>query len=158
MIVSLSEIEEICKELRAKGNKIVFTNGCFDIVHSGHINYLNKAKALGDTLIVGLNSDRSVQRLKGEKRPILPEGDRAIILDALKPVDYVVIFDEDTPYKLIQIVQPDFLVKGGDYQAKEVVGYDIVTKNGGEVVIFPYLEGKSTSLIINKIIDLYRNK
>jgi len=158
MIVSLSEIGKICEELRNRGNKIVFTNGCFDIIHCGHIDYLSKAKSIGNALIVGLNSDRSVRNLKGEQRPILPEGDRAIILDALKPVDYVVIFDEDTPYRLIQIVQPDFLVKGGDYQAEEVVGYDIVTKHGGKVVILPYLEGKSTSLIINKIIGLYCNK
>lgn len=158
MIITFDEIEQVCKQLRNEGKKIVFTNGCFDIIHSGHIDYLSKAKNLGNILIVGLNSDSSVRRLKGERRPILSEGDRAIILDALKPVDYVVIFDEDTPYKLIQIVQPNFLVKGGDYRAEEVVGYDIVTKSGGKVVIFPYLEGKSTSLIINKIIDLYCNK
>lgn len=158
MIIAFDEIKQVCEQLRNKGNKIVFTNGCFDIIHSGHIDYLSKAKSLGDILIVGLNSDRSVRNLKGEQRPILPEGDRAIILDALKPVDYVVVFDEDTPYRLIQIVQPDFLVKGGDYRAEEVVGYDIVTQKGGKVVIFPYLEGKSTSLIINKIIGLYCNK
>lgn len=111
MIVTFDEIEQICKQLRNKGNKIVFTNGCFDIIHSGHIDYLSKAKSLGNILIVGLNSDRSVRNLKGKQRPILPEGDRATILDALKPVDYVVIFDEDTPYRLIQIVQPDFLSK-----------------------------------------------
>lgn len=158
MIIPFEEIEKVCIELRTKRNKIVFTNGCFDIIHSGHIDYLSKAKGLGNILIVGLNSDRSVRRLKGERRPILPEGDRATILDALKPVDYVVIFDEDTPYRLIQMVRPDFLVKGGDYRAEEVVGYDIVTKNGGSVVIFPYLTGKSTTSIINKIIALNCNE
>ncbi len=154
MIVPFVGIEKICNELRAEQKKIVFTNGCFDILHSGHIDYLNKAKNLGDVLIVGLNSDDSVRRLKGERRPILSQDDRATILDALKPVDYVVIFDEDTPFELIKKVRPDFLVKGGDYRAEEVVGYDIVSSDGGSVVIFPYLAGKSTTTIINRIIDL----
>lgn len=151
MIVDFNEIEKICNSLREQNKKIVFTNGCFDILHRGHIEYLTKAKEFGDVLIVGLNSDTSVQRLKGKDRPINPESDRARILDALKPVDYVVIFEEDTPLRLIQMVKPDVLVKGGDYKVEEIVGSEFVMSYGGKVEIIPFVEGKSTTKIIQKI-------
>ncbi len=151
MIIARTDLKEKCSELKSKAKKIVFTNGCFDIIHSGHIYYLNEAKKLGDVLIIGLNSDSSVKRLKGSERPINNESDRALILDSLKFVDYVTIFDEDTPYNLIDLIKPDILVKGGDYIADEVVGADIVRENGGQVVIIPYVQGKSTTGIIEKI-------
>ena len=151
MIVDFNEIEKICNSLREQNKKIVFTNGCFDILHRGHIEYLTKAKEFGDVLIVGLNSDTSVKRLKGKDRPINSESDRARILDALKPVDYVVIFEEDTPLRLIQMVKPDVLVKGGDYKFEEIVGSEFVMSYGGKVEIIPFVEGKSTTKIIQKI-------
>jgi D-beta-D-heptose 7-phosphate kinase/D-beta-D-heptose 1-phosphate adenosyltransferase len=151
MIVDFNEIEKICNSLREQNKKIIFTNGCFDILHRGHIEYLTKAKEFGDVLIVGLNSDTSVQRLKGKDRPINSESDRARILDALKPVDYVVIFEEDTPLRLIQTVKPDVLVKGGDYKVEEIVGSEFVVSYGGKVEIIPFVEGKSTTKIIQKI-------
>lgn len=131
--------------------KIVFTNGCFDILHVGHVRYLQEAAKLGDKLVVGLNSDDSVRRLKGEERPVNKQLDRAEVLCSLGFVDYVVIFEEDTPYELIKEIQPDVLVKGGDYTADEVVGKDIVENRGGQLVLIPFVEGKSTSKIIEKI-------
>lgn len=131
--------------------KIVFTNGCFDILHVGHIRYLKQASELGDLLVVGLNSDESVKRLKGFDRPVNSEKDRAEMLSALGFVDYVVVFEEDTPYNLIKAIQPDVLVKGGDYKPEDVVGRDIVESRGGKVQILPFVEGKSTTSIINKI-------
>lgn len=134
-----------------QGKKIVFTNGCFDILHIGHKRYLQKAATLGDLLIVGVNSDDSVRRLKGPERPINPEQDRAEMLSALGFVDYVVVFDEDTPYELIKKIQPDVLVKGGDYKPEEVVGRDIVEARGGQLELISFVEGKSTTNIINKM-------
>ena len=131
--------------------KIVFTNGCFDILHVGHKRYLQQAAALGDILVIGVNSDDSVRRLKGPDRPVNSEQDRAEILSALGFVDYVVIFDEDTPYELIKQIQPDVLVKGGDYKPEEVVGRDIVEARGGRLELIQFVEGKSTTNIINKI-------
>ena len=131
--------------------KIVFTNGCFDILHVGHKRYLQNAATLGDILVVGVNSDASVRRLKGPSRPVNNERDRAEMLSALGFVDYVTIFDEDTPYELIKKIQPDVLVKGGDYKPEDVVGKDIVEARGGRLELIPYVEGKSTSNIINKI-------
>ena len=131
--------------------KIVFTNGCFDILHVGHVRYLKQASELGDILVVGLNNDDSVKRLKGVDRPVNSEKDRAELLTALGFVDYVVVFDEDTPYNLIKAIQPDVLVKGGDYKPEDVVGKDIVESRGGIVQILPFVEGKSTTGIINKI-------
>jgi len=151
MIVDFNEIEQICNSLRKQNKKIVFTNGCFDILHRGHIEYLSKTKEFGDVLIVGLNSDESVQRLKGMDRPINSQEDRASILDALKPVDYVVIFEEDTPLRLIQVIKPDVLVKGGDYRIDEIVGSEFVISYGGDVRVIPFVEGKSTTKIIQKI-------
>ncbi|WP_456323361.1 D-glycero-beta-D-manno-heptose-7-phosphate kinase [Hydrogenimonas sp.] len=137
------------ERLKNEGKRIVFTNGCFDILHLGHVKYLEKAKSFGDALIVGVNSDASVRRLKGESRPVNPEYDRAYLLAALDAVDFVTIFDEDTPYDLIKIVEPDVLAKGGDYEGKEVVGSDIAK----EVRLVDFVDGKSTTKIIEKIND-----
>ena len=134
-----------------QGKKIVFTNGCFDILHLGHIDYLSKAKDLGDLLVIGLNTDASVGRLKGENRPIQDEVSRAMVLASLGFVDAVVFFGEDTPYNLIKTTQPDILVKGADYKPEDIVGYDIITKKGGEVVTISFLPGYSTSAIESKI-------
>ena len=133
-----------------KGKKIVFTNGCFDILHLGHVQYLAQAKELGDLLVIGLNSDLSVKRLKGETRPVNPEHARALVLAALQFVDFVILFEEDTPFELIQQIIPDVLVKGGDYNKDQIVGADIVTSNGGEVVVLDFVDGFSTTQIINQ--------
>lgn len=146
-IKSREQIEKIAKRLKEQNKKVVFTNGCFDILHKGHVSYLNIAKSFGDVLILGLNSDASVKRLKGEDRPINCEDDRAYILSALECVDYVVIFDEDTPYELISKVYPDVLVKGADYEGKEVVGSDIAL----ETKLVEFVDGKSTTSTIKKI-------
>lgn len=132
-------------------HKIVFTNGCFDLLHLGHIDYLAKAAGEGTLMIVGMNSDESVQRIKGDFRPIKDEKSRAITLAALGFVGAVVIFEEDTPEKLIKLVQPDVLVKGKDYEVKDIVGADIVEKKGGQIVTMDFVEGYSTSAIIDKI-------
>ncbi len=133
-----------------KKRNIVFTNGCFDILHIGHIKYLEKAKSFGDILIVGLNSDESIRRLKGNNRPINTQNDRAYILASLEVIDYLVIFDEDTPINLINLIQPDILTKGGDYEGKELVGQDIAK----EIKLISFIEGKSTTKVIQKIKDL----
>jgi len=146
-IKSREALEISVKRLKEEGKTIVFTNGCFDILHLGHVKYLEKAKSFGDVLIVGVNSDASVQRLKGPERPVNPEFDRAYLLAALDSVDFVTIFDEDTPYELIKIVQPDVLVKGGDYEGKEVVGSDIAK----EVKLVDFVEGRSTTATIEKM-------
>ena len=146
-IKNFSEIDQLSDELKAKNRKIVFTNGCFDILHLGHIKYLETAKSLGDILILGLNSDRSVCALKGEGRPINSQIDRAYILAALEAVDYVVIFDEDTPYNLIKLIKPNILVKGSDYKGKKVIGEDIAE----ELILVEFIEGKSSSKTIEKI-------
>ncbi|MCX7877595.1 MAG: D-glycero-beta-D-manno-heptose 1-phosphate adenylyltransferase [Ignavibacteria bacterium] len=142
-------------DLVATGKKIVFTNGVFDLVHRGHVEYLNEAKALGDVLIVGLNSDESVKNIKGEKRPIINEENRAILLVNLKPVDYVIIFSEDTPEKLIKKVKPDVLVKGGDWQKSDIVGSKFVESYGGKVITIKFRENNSSSLIVEEIIKRY---
>jgi len=149
-IKSFKEIETIVTQIRNRGKKIVFTNGCFDILHAGHVKYLEEAKTYGDVLILGLNSDFSVKRLKGKTRPVNSQNDRAYILSALNAVDFVVIFDQDTPYELIKKIQPDILIKGGDYKDKKVIGSDIA----GKVKLVDFIEGKSTSSIIKKINDL----
>jgi len=145
-----NEIIQFAENIRNQDKKVVFTNGCFDIIHTGHVSYLEKAKELGDILIVGVNSDNSIKRIKGNSRPIINENDRAKILSMLKPVDYVVIFNEDTPYKLIEIIKPNILVKGGDYKKSEIIGSDIVQK----VQTLDFIKGYSTSNIINKIKSL----
>lgn len=136
---------------RFKNKKIVFTNGCFDILHLGHINYLSKAKDSGDILIIGLNTDDSVRRIKDEHRPVIDENARAMILASLHFVDAIVLFDEDTPYNLIKQVQPDILVKGSDYKTGDIVGADIVKAKGGEIITIEFLDGYSTTSIINKL-------
>lgn len=135
---------------RFRDKKIVFTNGCFDILHRGHVEYLAQAAGLGDILIIGLNSDDSVRRLKGENRPLQDEEGRAMILSALSFVNHVVLFDEDTPYELIKEIKPDVLVKGADYKEDEIVGADIVKSGGGEVITIDFIAGYSTSTIIKK--------
>ena len=150
-ILEVDELVEILKEERKKGKKIVFTNGCFDIFHVGHSRYLRQASTYGDILVVGVNSDSSVKRLKGPERPIISEDERMELLADLESVSYVVKFDEDTPYELIKKLQPDIITKGGDYKPEEVVGKDIVEANGGEVIICKLVEGKSTTNIITKI-------
>ena len=148
-IKTLDEIISLSEELRIRGKDIVFTNGCFDLLHSGHVRYLEAAKSFGDVLILGLNSDRSVTALKGPDRPINSEMDRAYILAALEVIDYVVIFDEDTPYNLIQAIKPKTLVKGSDYEGKEVVGQDIAD----ELILVEFVKGKSSTKTIQKIIQ-----
>ena len=137
--------------LKLHPQKIVFTNGCFDVLHFGHVHYLLEAKKLGDILVVGLNSDDSVRRLKGPSRPINGEKERAFVLAALACVDYVVVFDEDTPKELIETVRPDVLVKGGDYTLDNIVGADFVTQNGGTVTTIPFVVGFSSTRIIEKL-------
>jgi len=146
-IKTLDEITTLSDELKARGKKIIFTNGCFDILHAGHVRYLETAKSYGDILILGLNSDRSVKALKGENRPINTQLDRAYILAALEAVDYVVVFDDDSPYDLIKAVKPHILVKGGDYEGKQVVGQDIAD----ELKLVQFVDGKSTTKTIEKI-------
>jgi rfaE bifunctional protein nucleotidyltransferase chain/domain len=131
--------------------KVVFTNGCFDILHVGHVQYLTEARSLGDKLVVGLNSDASVQRLKGSERPVIPQEERRAVLLALRCVDEVHIFDEDTPLKLIQSIRPDVLVKGGDWAVEAIVGNEFVRSYGGEVRSLPFIAGRSTTAIIDKI-------
>lgn len=150
-LLSREALETKLAEWRSAGETIVFTNGCFDILHRGHVEYLAQAADLGDKLIVGLNTDASVKRLKGESRPINDEKSRALLLSALQFVDVVVFFDEDTPYELIKQVQPDILVKGNDYKPEEIVGYDIVTAKGGKVLTIDLVEGFSTTNIISHL-------
>ena len=138
-------------DVKLHNQKIVFTNGCFDVLHYGHVRYLLDAKSLGDLLVVGLNSDDSVRRLKGESRPINGEKERAFVLAALEFVDYIVVFEEDTPKKLIETVKPDVLVKGGDYQIENIVGADFVIQNGGTVTTIPFVEGFSSTRIIEQL-------
>ncbi len=137
--------------LKLHRQKIVFTNGCFDVLHYGHVRYLLEAKKLGDILVVGLNSDESVRRLKGPTRPVNGEKERAFVLAALACIDYVVIFGEDTPKELIETVIPDVLVKGGDYDLSNIVGADFVTQNGGTVTTIPFVEGFSSTHIIEQL-------
>ena len=150
-VVSRTELVKIRQELRRSGKRVVFTNGCFDILHRGHIDYLAKAKALGDVLIVGVNADDTVRLLKGPGRPIVPEEDRAVILAALAVVDYVSVFPEETPSELIRALVPDILVKGADWPADEIVGREVVEAAGGSVQTIEYLPDRSTSGIIQKI-------
>ncbi len=138
-------------DLKSRGGKIVFTNGCFDILHRGHTRYLAAARALGDYLVVALNSDRSVRTIKGPERPITPEDERAELLAALASVDGVVIFDEENPYRIIRYLVPDILVKGGDWPEDKIIGADVVRGAGGEVKRIPFVEGHSTTDIVKKI-------
>ncbi len=150
-LCSRKDLIAVCRRLHGEGKKIVFTNGCFDILHKGHVRYLRQAKRMGDVLIVGLNSDRSVSRIK-PGRPVNRERDRALVLEALCMVDYVTIFDEKTPYSLIKSLKPDVLVKGGDWKKEDIVGSDIAK----ETYSLPYVKGASTTRIIEKIISAHQ--
>ncbi|MBI5059106.1 D-glycero-beta-D-manno-heptose 1-phosphate adenylyltransferase [candidate division KSB1 bacterium] len=155
-ILSREEAAKRCTVERLRGGTIVFTNGVFDLLHAGHVQYLEAARALGTTLLVGLNSDESARRIKGPRRPLVGELDRAVTLCALRAVDHVILFDEDTPEALIRLLSPHVLVKGGDYRIEDIVGYDQVTAAGGRVVTIPLREGCSTSSIIELIRKRYR--
>jgi len=150
-IYNLNELKTQVNAWRSGGKRIVFTNGCFDLLHRGHLEYLAAAKTYGDILVIGLNSDISVQHLKGQSRPFTAEQDRAYILSQLQMVDAVCIFGEDTPLRLISEILPDVLVKGGDYRIEEIVGKDVVESNGGKVITIPFIKNRSTSILIEKI-------
>lgn len=155
-VVKLEELKNIRKTLREQKKKVVFTNGCFDIIHRGHIDYLLKAKTFGDVLIVGLNTDDSMRRIKGDKRPIVSQDDRAYIVANLTPVDYVCPFAEDTPFEIISSLVPDVLIKGADWNINDIVGKDVVEKSGGKVITIDYVSGQSTTNIIERIIDRFK--
>jgi len=150
-IIDLNKLDSYLAYLRFKNQKIVFTNGCFDIIHRGHIEYLAQAASYGDVLIIGLNTDSSVQGIKGINRPVQDEYARAITLASMQFVNAVILFDEETPYNLIKTVQPDILIKGSDYKAEDIVGYDIVKAKGGEVITIDFIDGYSTTSIVNKL-------
>lgn len=154
-IKNLAELKKIIKRLKVSGKKIVFTNGCFDILHYGHAKYLQEAKRKGDILVVGVNSDSSVKKIKGPRRPMVGVNDRLALLAALESVDYVIKFSEETPYKLISAIRPDLLVKGGDWNKKTIVGSDIVAGFGGRVETIKFVKGKSTSSLIKRIAKVY---
>lgn len=152
-IVCRKDLKELILKWRNANERIVFTNGCFDLLHLGHVDYLAKAKDLGERLIIGVNTDSSVKRLKGEHRPLQDENSRLHILAALQSVDAVILFDEDTPYELIKEIEPDILVKGADYKIENIVGYDIVVSRGGSVQTIEFIEGYSTTLIEKRILN-----
>ncbi|MDO8550239.1 MAG: D-glycero-beta-D-manno-heptose 1-phosphate adenylyltransferase [Ignavibacteria bacterium] len=154
-VLSKEQMKSLRKKFNDENKKVVFTNGVFDLIHAGHVDYLLKAKELGDILIVGLNSDSSVKRIKGEKRPFINQTERAFLLSNLKPVDFVVIFDEDTPFELIKELIPDVLVKGADWSVDKIIGSDIVLDNGGEVKNIQFVNEQSTSKIIEIILSRY---
>ncbi len=151
-LISRSETCKMVRSWQAEGLKVVFSNGCFDILHAGHVRYLTEARKLGDRLIIGLNSDSSVHRLKGPNRPVCSESDRAEVLAALQAVDALTLFDEDTPESLIELLLPDILVKGSDWKISDIAGAEAVLGHGGQVLTLPLLEGRSTTGIIEKII------
>lgn len=151
MLIERNFLPSLVNQIKNNKRTIVFTNGCFDILHAGHVRYLELSKQKADVLILGLNSDASVRKLKGESRPVNNEIDRAIVLSALKSIDYIVIFDEDTPFELIKEIMPDVLTKGADYTIDNVVGADIVMQNGGKVELISFVDGKSTTNIISKM-------
>jgi rfaE bifunctional protein nucleotidyltransferase chain/domain len=153
-ILSRSVLAAVLADRRHQHEQIVFTNGCFDILHVGHIRYLKEARALGDLLVVGVNSDRSVRTLKGPTRPVVPEDERAELLAALEAVDYVSIFDEERPDALIKVVRPHIHVKGGDYRGDDLPEADVVRRHGGRIVILPLVEGRSTTAIVSRIATL----
>jgi D-beta-D-heptose 7-phosphate kinase/D-beta-D-heptose 1-phosphate adenosyltransferase len=151
-------LDQLLPELqrhRAAGRRIVFTNGCFDLIHLGHVKYFQFARAQGDLLVVGVNTDASIRGLKGPKRPIVNEHDRLEVLEELESIDYLVRFDEPTPLQLIEAIKPDVLVKGADYKKEEVVGWDVVEKHGGRIALAPLIDGRSTTFLIQKIIEAY---
>ncbi len=156
-VKTIDEISAIRNKLKKQNKKVVFTNGVFDILHAGHVDYLGKAKEFGDFLIVGINSDASVRRIKGDLRPVVPQQERAFIISSLKPVDYVTIFEEDTPFKLINTLIPDVLIKGADWSKDKIVGADIVEANGGTVETIKFVNLTSTTNIINSVLEKYKS-
>lgn len=157
-ICSREEIKSIREKLKQENKKVVFTNGCFDLIHSGHVDYLVKAKEMGDVLILALNTDESIRRIKGDKRPILKQDERAFIVSNLKPVDYVTFFNEDTPANIIDELIPDILVKGADWAIDKIVGRETVESNGGEVKTIRFVNDQSTSNIIKIIKERYKDQ
>ncbi len=155
IVENRNELLEIRQKLKAENKKVVFTNGCFDILHAGHVDYLNKAKACGNILIVALNSDPSVKRIKGNKRPIVPQAERAIIVSNLKAVDYVTFFEEDTPAEIIAELIPNVLVKGADWDENKIVGADVVKSNGGKVERIEFVTDQSTTKVIDSVLEKY---
>lgn len=155
-IKAVEELAPLLRELRHGGKTVVFTNGCFDLLHVGHVRYLLAARGEGDLLVVGVNSDRSVQTIKGDRRPIVPAAERAEVLAGLACVDFVTVFEEADPLRVIQSLQPDVLVKGGDWPEAEIIGADAVKQKGGRVVRIPVVEGAGTSALIARILDRYR--
>ena len=156
-ITPRNELKATVDRLKREGKKVVFTNGCFDILHAGHTRYLREARKLGDALILALNSDSSVRSIKGPMRPIVPEAERAEVVASLDSVDYVTVFDELTPLELIEYLRPDVIVKGGDWAEKDIVGAEAVGKWGGRVAVMPEIEGASTTNIIDKVLQVYRS-
>ena len=150
-IFHIEDLSQIIKEWRLDGNKIVFTNGCFDLIHLGHLEILARSADLGDRLIVGINSDKSIKRIKGKSRPIIKEDSRAKQLAAIEFIDAVILFNEDTPHNLISSINPDIITKGGDYKKNDVIGNELMNKKSGEVVIIPLTQGFSTTSILEKI-------
>lgn len=150
-IFNIKDLSQIIKKWRLNGDKIIFTNGCFDLIHLGHLEILARSADLGDKLIVGINSDVSIKKIKGNSRPIIEEGSRAKQLAAIEFIDAVILFNEDTPYNLINILKPDVLTKGGDYKKNDIVGNQLINKEQGEVVIIPLTQGYSTTSILEKI-------
>jgi D-glycero-beta-D-manno-heptose 1-phosphate adenylyltransferase len=155
-VKSIKELVDIRNNLKKENKKVVFTNGCFDILHAGHVDYITKAKEKGDILIVAVNSDASVKRIKGALRPIVPQHERAFIISLLKPVDYVVIFEEDTPYEMIKQLVPDILVKGEDWSIENIIGRDIVETNGGKVETIKFVNNQSTTNIIKTVLERFK--
>ncbi|MFA7227948.1 MAG: D-glycero-beta-D-manno-heptose 1-phosphate adenylyltransferase [Melioribacteraceae bacterium] len=155
LIKNITELSVIREELKRQNKKVVFTNGVFDILHAGHVDYITKAKEKGDVLIVGVNSDSSVRRIKGELRPVVPENERAFIISSLKPVDYVIIFNEDTPAEVIDKLIPDVLVKGADWPKDKIVGREIVEANGGIVETIRFVNDRSTTNIIKIVLERF---
>ncbi|WP_413854291.1 adenylyltransferase/cytidyltransferase family protein [Candidatus Ruminimicrobium bovinum] len=151
---SLKQITQIVRNLQKKGKKAVFTNGCFDLIHVGHVSLFQKAKSLGDVLIVAINSDKSLANIKGPKRPLVCQKDRVKVLSALSAIDYVIIFSQNTPYEVLKQIKPDILVKGADYKIKDIIGREFVKK----VYRFPFVKGKSTTNLIKLIVERYGNK
>ena len=157
-VVTREELKSIRDTLRRKNKKVVFTNGVLDIIHRGHIEYLHKARSAGDVLVVGMNTDATVHRIKGDKRPIVDQNDRAFVLSNLLPVDYVCLFDEDTPLSLITDIVPDILVKGADWDLNAIVGKDIVEKAGGTVATIEFIPNRSTTSIIDRILERFSSR
>ena len=155
-VKNIDELTVIRNDLKRQNKKVVFTNGVFDILHAGHVDYITKAKEKGDVLIVGVNSDSSVRRIKGELRPVVPQHERAFIISSLKPVDYVVIFEEDTPQEIINKLIPDVLVKGADWSIENIVGREIVEANGGKVETIKFVNDQSTTNIIKTVLERFK--